>query len=216
MEEGTGLVSRRGDSAFAPLYGAARTLLAREGRWRSVLASHVRPQPHDLIVDMPCGGGELAQLLASLAPAARILGVDENAAAIANAHARPSGRSPRLSLVHAAPGDLAQILGPRSATKVIVTLTDIHRAVEKTRRLNAAREIIDPLGALFVLDYGAQRTPLMRSLRKAAQAFRDAPPSQAHDTVAPLIRSAGFVAVEEAASWPTPLGAVSLYRARAS
>ncbi len=221
MEENAGFAARRADSTpstldLSPLYGAARTLLAREGRWRAALAGHVRPQRHDLIVDMQCGSGELAQQLAGLAPEARIIGVDGDAAAIAQAQARPHGRSPRLALFHGEPEDLARILGPESATKVIVTLTDIHRPAEKARYLDAARAIIDPLGALFVLDYGAQRTPLMRGLRKAAQAFAAAPPAYAHDTVAPLIRAAGFVAVDEAASWPTPRGAISLHCARAS
>lgn len=216
MDESAGAAPQQGDSAFAPLYGAARTLLAREGRWRSVLASHVQPQPHDLIVDMQCGGGELALLLAGLAPGARIIGVDKDAAGIARAQARAPGRSPGLAFFHAELEDIVQLMGPDTATKVVVTLTDIHRTAEKSRRLDVAREIIDPLGALFVLDYGAQRTPLMRSLRNATHALRNAPPPRPHDTVSPLIRGAGFVAVDEAASWPTPFGAVSLHRARAS
>jgi trans-aconitate methyltransferase len=214
MEESVKNSAQEGQGALAALYGSARTFLAREGRWRAVLASHVQPKPHDFIVDMRCGGGELVQLLASLAPGARILGVDADADAVARAQGRTSGRSPRLGFFHAAPEDVAQLIGPESATKVIVTLTDIHRAAEKSAHLQAAREIIDPLGALFVLDYGAQRTPLMRSLRNATHALRDM--RSAHDTVAPLMRSAGFVAVDEAASWATPLGAVSVYRARAS
>jgi ubiquinone/menaquinone biosynthesis C-methylase UbiE len=225
MEQGAGTAAQDGQAAFAPLYdaavGAARNLLARKGRWRAglaspMLASHIQPQPHDFIVHMGCGGGELVHLLANLAPAARIVGIDPDGAAIARAQARAPGRNSRLGFFHAAPEDVAQLAGPEAATKIIVTLTDIHRPAEKSLRLRAAGAVIDPLGALFVLDYGPQRTPLMRNLRNATHALRDAAPTHDRDAIAPLLRGAGFVAVDEAASWPTARGAVSLYRARAS
>lgn len=207
---------RTEQGSLAPLYGAAHALLAREGRWRSALAGHVAPRPHDLIVDLPCGAGDLAFQLARLEPHARILGVDPDAALVARAQARRVETRARIDFACAAPEAIAALLGPATATKIIVTLTDIHRPEDKARRLELARSVIDPLGTVFVIDYGAQRTSLMRSLHNAARALRDAPPVPGHDTLTPLLRTAGFVAVDEALSWPTPSGAITLCRARVS
>ncbi len=204
------------ETPLAPLYGAARALLGREGRWRSILAGHIAPRPHDLIVDFSCGGGDLALQLARLQPLARILAVDEDAELIARAQTRAAGSHITVSFVCAPPQEVPRLLRSVVATKAIVTLTDIHSPAEKVRCLELARSIIDPLGALFVIDHGAQRTTLMRGLNNAARALRDAPAGDGRDMLTPLIRGAGFVAVDESLSWPTPSGSVSMFRARAT
>lgn len=203
----------RNDNAFAPLYGAAHALLGREGRWRSILAGHVAPRPHDFVIELGCGGGDLAHLLARMQPQASILGIDADATLVERARARWPDVGDRLRF-ECAPTDHARHVAPAAATKVIVTLTDTHSADLKMRRLALAHDMLDARGALFVIGYGVQRTRLMRNLHNAARAFREAPPASTYDTLAPLIRAAGFVAVDEAVSWPTPSGAVSLYRAR--
>lgn len=204
--EGTASASGQLDRAFAPLVGAARTFLAREGRSRHLIVTHVRPAPHDLIVDMHCGGGHLARQIAAHEPAARVVGVSADAAIVARARARTHGQRATLRFAHAAPEDIVHHVGAGTATKVIVTLTDIHSLAEKSRRLNAAREIIDPLGTLFTLDHGARR-----NARHARADLASLP-----NAVTPLLRNAGFVAIEEAAIWSTAFGAVLLHRARAS
>lgn len=206
----------RSDTALASLYGAAGSLLGREGRWRGVLAGHIAPNAHDLVVDFQCGAGDLAFQLARLQPMVRVIGVDRDAALIARAQTRAADTRASLAFAHATPDDVAVMLGAATATKVIVTLTDTHRTSEKLRRLHLARAILDPLGSVFVIDYGVQRTALMRGLHNAARALRDAPPADPHDTLTPLMRAAEFVAVDETVVWPTPSGSVSLHRARAS
>jgi SAM-dependent methyltransferase len=206
----------RPEAAFAPLYGAAGAVLSRKGRWRSILAGHIAPKPHDLIVDFACGVGDLVLQLARLQPAARILAVDEDAEMIARAQARAAASNVAVSFVRAPAHDVSGLLRSVVATKAIVTLTDIHRPAEKMRQLELARGIIDPLGVLFVIDHGAQRTSLMRGLNNATRALRNAPAGDGRDMLTPLIRSAGFVAVEESLSWPTPSGSVSMFRARAT
>jgi hypothetical protein len=108
------------------------------------------------------------------------------------------------------------MLGPATATKVIVSLTDARDIDVMRKRLDLAHAIIDPRGAVFVIAYGPQRSALMRSLNNAARALGEAPSPPATDALTVLLRSAGFVAVDEAAHRPTPAGSLSLYRARAS
>lgn len=208
--------AQRTGSAWAPLYDAARALLSREGRWRNAIISHIAPRPHDLIVAMPCGGGELVLELARRQPFARIMAIDPDPAEIARAQARVQTPAPRLEFACARLDDVAAMLGPATATKVIVSLTDARDIDVMRKRLDLARAIIDPLGAVFVIAYGPQRSALMRSLNNAARALGEAPSPPATDALTVLLRSAGFVAVDEAAHWPTPAGSLSLYRARAS
>jgi len=205
-----------GEAALTPLYSAARALLGRDGGDRSLLAEHIAPRPHDLIVDFFCGAGELALQLAKLQPAARILAVDSDPTLVARAQARGAALSDAVNFACAAPDDIPRLLRSVCATKVVVTLTDTHSPVEKSRLLELARSIIDPLGALFVIDHGAQRTALMRGLFNADRARRSAPSVVDRELASPLIRLAGFVAVDEALSWATTTGSVSLFRARAS
>lgn len=204
------------ETSLAPLYSAARALLGRDGGGRSMLAGHIAPRPQDLIVDFGCGAGDLALQLARLQPAARIFGVDVDATLIARAQARANPANAAISFACAAPEDVPDLLRSVSATKVVLTLTDIHRPAEKLHLLALARDIIDPRGALFVIDHGAQRTALMRGLHNADRARRGAPAGDGRDMLTPLIRNAGFVAVDEALSWPTTTGSQSLFRARAS
>ena len=212
--EGAENAPEQQDRAFAPLFGAARTFLARGGLSRGAILAHVRPRPHDLIVDMQCGGGGLVRRLAEMEPAARIIGANADEAAVARARRRPSGPRASLRFVHADADDIARRIGSEPATKVIVTLADIHSPSENFRRLEAARAIIDPLGELFVID--VRRASATRALREVSHAFAAASSGRSGDLATPLIRNAGFVAVEEAARWTTTLGAVALIHARAS
>jgi len=209
-------VTARADHALTPLYDAARSLLGRESRWRGFLAGHIAPRAHELVVDLHCGEGDLAFQLSRLQPRARVLGIDADAASISRAQARAATMSAIVSFAQGGPETVVDVLGPSAASRVIVTLTDTHRAADKVQLLTLARSILDPLGFVFVIDYGAQRTALMRNLHRAARAIGEAGESSGLETSAAMIRSAGFVAVDEAVSWPTPSGSLSLHRARAN
>lgn len=198
------------DGRLAPLYDAARAMLAREGRWRAALVNQVAPEPHDVILDIGCGAGSLAMLLVRAQPAAEVIGFDPRPGMLAQARARAAEQGLAISFVECAPRDVSLHLGARTPTKIVLSLTAVRGATVKLAQIQGARQMIDPAGVLHVIDYGAQRSALMRRLFAAP---RDGAPEGHAPT---LIRAAGFVAVEETATWSTPSGAISLYRARAS
>lgn len=193
-------------------YDAALGLLAREGRWRSALADQIAPEPHDVILDIGCGAGALSLMLARMQPGADVIGFDPRGGFIAQARARAAEAGLPVSYVESDARDVALHVGARTPTKIVLTLTGARTAAEKLARMQSARQIIDPAGALHVVDYGTQRTPLMRRLFAASRGAAGNPDAD----VRALIRAASFVAVEETATWQTPSGAISLYRARAS
>lgn len=210
----------RTENRLAPLYDAALALISREGRWRTVLAGQVAPEPHDVILDIGCGGGALSILIARLQPAASIIGFDSRATLLDQARARAKEAGVRVSFIQAEAQDAGPYTGSHPPTKIVLTLTGLRTAAEKLARMQIARQIIDPAGYLHVADFTPQPSGLMRRLLSApieTLVSGDVRPSTASGGEAPtLIRAAGFVAVEETAMWPTPSGAVSLYRARAS
>ncbi len=210
----------RTEGRLAPLYDAALSIMSREGRWRTALAEQVAPEPHDIILDIGCGGGALSILIARLQPAASIIGFDSRGALLDQARARAQEAGVRVSFIQAEAHDAGPYTGPRPPTKIVLTLTGLRTAAEKLGLMQIARQIVDPAGTLHVVDFTPRRSDLMRRLLSApieTLVSGDVRPSTASGgEAATLIRAAGFVAVEETATWPTPSGAVSLYRARAS
>src|SRR4051812_39702608 len=89
------------DDTFTPALGRlapirfydAVVALTREQRWRSLTALYVAPRPDEVILDVGCGTGSLARLLAEVEPRARIVGVDPDPAVLALARKKaPSVR----------------------------------------------------------------------------------------------------------------------------
>ena len=76
-----------------------------------------------------------------------------------------------------------------------------------------------PHGEVHIADYGLQRTPLMRALFTATvqnlDGREDTEPN-AQGILPVLMRTAGFVGVEETLVIPTLTGSISLYRGRRS
>jgi SAM-dependent methyltransferase len=210
----------RFDHRLAPLYGAARSLMAREGRWQAVLAEQVAPEAQDIILDVGCGAGALSILLARLQPDAAIVGFDHRPGMVAQARIRARDAGVRATFIEAEPHDAGPYAGPHPPTKVVLTFTGGSSTTAKLALMQMARQIIDPAGMLHVADVTPRPTDMMQRLLRApieTLIGGEVRPSNAPggDTSL-LIRAAGFVAVEETSTWPTPAGAVSLFRARAS
>lgn len=209
QEQDAALTGAEASSRLSPLYDAALALLAREGRWRTALVRQIAPEPHDLILDALCGAGALCLMLRRMQPGADIVGLEPRPDLLLQARARAAEAGVQVSFVAGEPRDAGLYLGQRTPTHVVLTLTGVRSAPQRLAHLQGVRQVIDPAGVLHVADFGRQTHPLMRGL------FRAAHGGEAGDAPT-LIRAAGFVAVEETATWPTGAGVISLYRARAS
>lgn len=199
-----------GESRLSTLYGAAVSLLAGDGMWRAALAARMALEPHDTVLDIGCGGGLMCLALARAQPRAQVIGIDPRPALVAQARARAAEAGVRISYVVGDVRDVSVAIGQTTPTKIVLTLTGALSTTEKLARLQGARQIIDPAGVLHVADQVTQGAALLQRLFTAVAA-RDAGAD-----AGPLIRAAGFVAVEETGSWMTPTGAVALHQARAS
>src|SRR5690242_2438636 len=87
-----------------------------------VLAAEVlealQPRDHGIYIDGTVGGAGHATLLLGRAPAARLIGVDRDPAALAASRAALAVWSERVELIHGEYGDLPQLLAERGAAPV--------------------------------------------------------------------------------------------------
>ena len=153
-------------------------------------------------------------------PQAAIIGYDSRPALVEQARARVREAGVRAAFIDTDMQDGSPYATLQAPTKIVLTLINARTAAQKLTHMQLARQIIDPAGALHVADFAPLREGTLQRLLNAPLETvfgggvrpANAPAGEA----AALIRAAGFVAVEETATWPTPSGAVSLYRARAS
>lgn len=213
------------DNAFTPALGRLAptrfydhvVALTRERLWRALAAMHVAPRPDEVIVDVGCGTGSLALLLARVEPRARIVGLDPDPDVLAAARRKAEAAGARVRW-HVGTGDaLTRLVEVRSANTVVSSLV-LHQCPLAVKRslLASMSEVLRPGGKLVIADYGQQRTRLMRLAFRTVQFADGKEDTQPNaDGVLPgLISEAGFRDVHEAEAVSTVTGSISVYVAR--
>ncbi|NNG58791.1 methyltransferase domain-containing protein [Sphingomonas paucimobilis] len=197
------------------LYDYAIALLTRERRWRTALLQLVAPSPSESILDVGCGTGSFAIMVKQQCPAARVIGVDPDPAVLEIARAKATKAGVTIEWVEAMGDELART-GKGPVDKVVSSLV-FHQCTLPMKRtiLAAMHDILRPGGALFVADYGEQRSRTMRALFRQIQrldGFENTQPNA--DGVLPrMFAAAGFEPVIERESIQTPTGSISIYSA---
>ncbi len=206
-----------GKSGSLDRYDAAIALMTREKRWRGELQKAVAPQPGDRIVDIGCGTGTLAIALKQAAPEAVMLAVDPDPAVLTIARAKAGAAGVDVGWFEAMGDELDKVPALQKCDKIVSSLV-FHQCPLVVKNGIAAQmyRLLKPGGALFVADYGEQRSLLMRALFRQIQwldGFEFTEPN-ARGCIPELLAGAGFSEVEETRVIPTPTGSISLYRAR--
>jgi len=201
------------DERLSPLVDAVMTVAAREAPWRRAFLAQIAPKPHDVIIEIGASAGAMALTLAQAQPRATLIVVESDEAVLERAHARATeANAQTITFVHGRARDLAQLTAHWAPTKIVSCLALHNFALhEKLSILRAAHEAIRADGRLHCAEYGAQRTPLMRSLYRTFQGVDLETP----EPLARTIRDAGFRAVDEARTFDTLTGSLSLISARA-
>lgn len=204
-----------GYSILTPLYDLAIALLTRELVWRSALAVQVDPMSNDHILDVGCGTGAMAIRLKSIAPGARIIGLDPDPGVLLRARNKAARTGTEVNWKQGfLTSDITAEIGPVS--KIVSSLVFHQTALdEKSNILSTMREILEPGGSLHIADYGLQRTPLMRALFRQIQqldGYANTTPN-AEGVLPELMREVGFSEIRETSVIATPTGSISLYAA---
>jgi ubiquinone/menaquinone biosynthesis C-methylase UbiE len=187
-------VPAAGRPAFTRLYDPAVALTMREATFRGRLGAQVLAglAPGAAVVDVGCGTGTLAMVLA--AGGAEVIGVDGDPEVLALAHAKPGAEAVqwRKGIATAVP------LPGASADRVVMSLLLHHLdAGAKRTALAEAVRVLRPGGRLHVADWGRPRGPLMRAAARALTRIDGAEGLREHleGAVPVLLADAGFVAV---------------------
>lgn len=211
------------DRNYTPALGHARltaeydrviAVMTRERRWRAKLLDAIAPSPRDVIVDLGSGTGSQAVLLAAHCPQARIFAVDPDPEAQVIAAAKARKRGVNVTLVTAMGGDRIDAVPYGAVDKVITSLVLHQCALDaKHSLLTNAYAMLRPGGRLHVADYGVQSTLLMRVLFNQVRSLDGYENTRAnkYGLIPCFMETAGFIAVGEQWSLPTPTGSITLW-----
>lgn len=203
---------------FAPVrFYDAVAALVRERLWRALVVGHVAPAPGGTVVDVGCGTGSLALLLAHVQPQARIVGVDPDPDILAVARRKAADAGVALDWRVGMGDTLEEVVGAGSVDAVVSTLV-LHQCPMAMKRamLAAMHAVLAPEGRLVIADYGWQRTRAMRLAFRVVQLAdgRDSTQPNADGVLPGLMSEAGFCEVREVEVVPTITGSISIYVAR--
>jgi len=203
-----------GDHRLSPFYDTTVALMTCERTWRRAFIKQIAPAPRDVILDVGCGTGTLAVMLAQICPGASVYGIDPDPDILSRAElkARSAG-----VLVHFAKGYAQETAAAGVRPNKIVSSLVLHQVplAGKRSAVLSAFAALRSGGEFHMADYGEQKSPLMRFAFRQVQALDGYANTQPNvDGILPaLMAEAGFCGIETTQVIPTPTGAISLYRA---
>lgn len=217
MTRSPSLTPALGKAELTADYDRVIAVMTREKKWRARLLQSVAPQPQDIIVDLGCGTGTFAIMIAKAAPTARVIVVDPDTDVLKIANSKAALAQTTVEFVEALGGDRVNHLPYGQADKVVTSLVLHQCAMDAKEKLLAnALTLLAPGGTLFVADYGVQRSLLMQLLFNQVRSLDGYENTRANkDGMVPvLIEKAGFADVAEHWQVQTPTGAINLWTAK--
>ena len=202
---------------LTPLYDPLVALTTRERDFKRELVQEMDLRPGESILDVGCGTGTLAVMLARSQPAARVIGIDGDPEVLARAQDKVVASGLTVELREGLADNLS--FDDRSFDKVVSTLVFHHLApATKRRALAEILRVLKPGGSFFLADLGrvpallAQTVFLPFRLFDGIQNTAD----NLHGRLPRLIEEAGFVELEEQRTFLALAGPVTVFRAQKS
>jgi ubiquinone/menaquinone biosynthesis C-methylase UbiE len=202
-------VPAAGFRALTRFYDPILALTSREGAFRSRLLAAVtaRLPAGGRVLDVGCGTGSFALLLAAERPDVSILGLDGDPEALAIA----AGKAPSIEFRQALADATGEPAG--SADAVTMSLVLHHLApAGKAAALDEARRVLKPGGTLHVADWGRPQDPAMRVAFTLLQLVDGFATTRDHAAgrLPSIIESAGFTPTPAHATLRTAFGSLEL------
>ena len=220
---------RRLFATIAPRYDLITGLLSygQDQRWKRRLASSVNVPAGARVLDLACGTGDIAFLMA--ARGARVVGLDITPGMLDLARRRPEAARSRVAFVA---GDMADLPFPDDAFEVVTTGYGLRNVPDLRTALAEIRRVLAPGGLMLSLDFNRPSNRPVRAVYLAyltlvgsalglvlhgdAETYRYIPASirryPGAAGVCRLAREAGFAACTHE---PVLGGLMTIHRARA-
>lgn len=157
---------RRMFGAIAPRYDLVNTLISAglHRQWKRAVVRLLEVPPGGRAVDVCCGTGDLAILLARrVGPGGRVVGIDfsDEMLQIARRRATAAGVS---AVCRFAEGDAERLALPDREFDAATVGFGIRNVVHPDVALRELRRVLRPGGRLGVLEFSRPRNPLIRGL----------------------------------------------------
>jgi ubiquinone/menaquinone biosynthesis C-methylase UbiE len=198
---------------LTPAYDALVAWTMGDEKLKALLAEQA-DVGHGRVLDLGCGTGTLALMLARRYPEAQVEGLDGDPQILAIARRKMAAAGVDVTLHHALSWEAD--VPPGAFDRVVSSLFFHHLTTDDKRRtLDKVRTLLRPGGQLHVADWGRPQTPLMRlaffgvQLLDGFETTRDSVRGRLPD----LMREAGFGEVEETRREMTIFGTLSFFRA---
>ena len=134
--------------------------LGRDAAWKRALVGALPSLPHLVCVDLACGTGDVAFLLAGRYPGGVITGVDLSAPMLAIARERN-----RFTNVRFERGDLCDLPFPDGSADVVTGSYALRNAPDLRKAIAEVHRVLSPGGVAAFLDFSNPESPPLRLLQ---------------------------------------------------
>lgn len=146
----------------APRYDLATRMmsLGRDAAWKQALVAALSDLPSPVCVDLACGTGDVAFLLAGRYPGGVVTGVDLSAPMLAIARERN-----RFANVRFEQGDLCDLPFPDGSADVVTGSYALRNAPDLRKAIAEVHRVLSPGGVAAFLDFSNPESPPLRNLQ---------------------------------------------------
>lgn len=197
---------------LTPLYDPVLHWVFQEMRFKQRLVNQANIQPGQRVLDLGCGTGTLTLLIKQVYPDADVIGLDGDLTVLTLARAKAEKVGVPLAFNA---GMAFQLPYPDQAFDRVLTSLMLHHLTtdNKLRTLHEVYRVLQPGGALYVLDFGKPHTTLAYLISLIVRNFE-----QVADNIQGLLPimlgRAGFISIAEIAHFMTVAGTLTLYKAQ--
>jgi demethylmenaquinone methyltransferase/2-methoxy-6-polyprenyl-1,4-benzoquinol methylase len=134
--------------------------LGRDAAWKRALVAALPGHPAPACLDLACGTGDVAFLLAERYPGGTVTGVDIAAPMLARA--RASNRFPNVRFGN---GDMGALPFPDGSFDIVTGSYALRNAAELRVALSEVRRVLAPGGVVAVLDFSRPESPFLQKVQ---------------------------------------------------
>lgn len=192
-------------------YDRVVALTTREGRFKRALLDQASPLVGQHLLDIGCGTGTLARMLAEREESLQIIGLDADQGALEQAKIKLAMMDKRVSLQHG----FAQDMPFETANFDVAVSSLFFHHLNRRQKLDTLSEIhrvLKPGGRLHIADWGKPASLVQRGLFLLVQCLDGFESTRdcVEDVLPILLEEAGFIDVARGACVPTILGTIRL------